>query len=387
MARVRDGRSGVARAVAVVLGAASVAAPYLGDARRRRAPGGGARGDGRRDGAAVERVARRGDGARGVDRRRSWRRAVDRDGESRGAPAVGGGGAARGVAVALRGVAGVRADGARSGRGVPHGRERRRAEGRRVRVRRRARGADRVDGVERARPRERAALRRAGHDLPPRDRRRGRPAGRQAPRVSARARRGDARRSPLLGARSARGSRHRRRCAHAGDGRPSPRLAVLAFLVWGDVQRRRADPPPGAGARRTWWVLAGMGVDAVFARMDGRAPGRRARRRGSSPPPRRLLWCVMLPSRWRDAPGSSDRRIGAAQIARGGSPRTRRRARVTVTPCGFEHFALLAAWGAPERATMLPRSGAPVTAACPRVVEHHGVPATPSPVPPGDPSR
>ena len=42
---------------------------------------------------------------------------------------------------------------------------------------------------------------------------------------------------------------------------------------------------------------------------------------------------------------------------------------VEVTPCAFEHFAMLAAWGAPERATIALRTGAPVTPECPTVVE------------------
>jgi hypothetical protein len=40
-----------------------------------------------------------------------------------------------------------------------------------------------------------------------------------------------------------------------------------------------------------------------------------------------------------------------------------------VTPCAFEHFALLAAWGRPERAQVHERSGGPPTPACPLVDE------------------
>jgi hypothetical protein len=40
---------------------------------------------------------------------------------------------------------------------------------------------------------------------------------------------------------------------------------------------------------------------------------------------------------------------------------------VTVTPCAYEHFALIAAVGAPERVAILPATHAPVTPACPRV--------------------
>ena len=39
----------------------------------------------------------------------------------------------------------------------------------------------------------------------------------------------------------------------------------------------------------------------------------------------------------------------------------------SLTPCAYEHFALIAAEGEPERFTVLPQAHAPVTAACPRV--------------------
>ena len=68
-----DGRSGArsasARAVALVLGALGVAAPYAAMRARARARAGRGRGDGDRDGPALERVARRRHGARRMDRR------------------------------------------------------------------------------------------------------------------------------------------------------------------------------------------------------------------------------------------------------------------------------------------------------------------------------
>jgi hypothetical protein len=43
---------------------------------------------------------------------------------------------------------------------------------------------------------------------------------------------------------------------------------------------------------------------------------------------------------------------------------------VTVTPCAYEHFALIAAFGAPERVDVAPATHEPVTPACPRVELH-----------------
>jgi hypothetical protein len=71
----------------------------------------------------------------------------------------------------------------------------------------------------------------------------------------------------------------------------------------------------------------------------------------------------------RDAPGETDAERRDAQIARGLEMRGRNVGAVEITPCAFEHFALLAAWGAPERATIRARTGAPVTGDCPRVEE------------------
>ena len=50
---------------------------------------------------------------------------------------------------------------------------------------------------------------------------------------------------------------------------------------------------------------------------------------------------------------------GAEELAPSGSLR--------VIPCAYEHFALIAAAGSPERFTVLPAAHTPVTAACPRV--------------------
>jgi hypothetical protein len=38
-----------------------------------------------------------------------------------------------------------------------------------------------------------------------------------------------------------------------------------------------------------------------------------------------------------------------------------------LTPCAYEHFAVVAAFAAPEKVTTLPRTDAPVTGACPAI--------------------
>jgi hypothetical protein len=56
-------------------------------------------------------------------------------------------------------------------------------------------------------------------------------------------------------------------------------------------------------------------------------------------------------------------------MARGLDLRDRGVQGADVTPCAFEHFALIAAWGEPERVRLGERSGGTTQGECPRVVE------------------
>ena len=289
-------------------------------------------GDRDRDGAPVERVARRRDGARGVDGRAHRRAARSRCRATRARPWA----AARPprrIAVALRGVAGlrraralcVRASGARATASAPR---RRRREARvRDRGPRRARA---LDGVERPRPRERASLRRARDRVPARHRRRGR--RRWSTSCSAtRARSSTRRPRPRpSGACGVIALVWRERAAPAlAMGRRRRRWPSSLFLVVGRPGRRRADAPPRARARSR----------LVDPHRDGRrlAPSSRsqaraaqARRRVSaiaaSPwrSQRRHGWRRCRP-RWAAAPGQGDLERRDAQIARGLELRTQRR--------------------------------------------------------------
>jgi len=145
-------------------------------------------------------------------------------------------------------------------------------------------------------------------------------------------------------------------------------LAILAFLVWGDVRDGAPTHHPARALAATWWVLAAMGVDAVATLGAGLAASGRAVVVATAAVAG-IAWTAWLPSRWADAPGRGESEQRDAPIARGLDLRARDVPHVEVTPCAFEHFALLAAWGSPERATVSPRTGAPVTPACPLVVE------------------
>jgi hypothetical protein len=156
-------------------------------------------------------------------------------------------------------------------------------------------------------------------------------------------------------------------------------LAVVAFLVVGDVRDGAPTHHPARALTAVWWVLAAMGIDALFTRLTllaSGAPLAQIGRRHRSPvwltavaATLGAAWCVSLPARWGSSPGRSEAERREPQIARGMELRARGVEGAVVTPCAFEHFALLAAWGAPERATVEPRTGQTPTATCPDVVE------------------
>jgi hypothetical protein len=146
-------------------------------------------------------------------------------------------------------------------------------------------------------------------------------------------------------------------------------LAILVFLVWGDARDGAPTHHPARALAATWWILVGMGVDAV-ATLGQRVHARDLRLLALGlAAAAGIAWCAALPGRWAEAPGKSDAERRDGPIARGLDLRARNVRHVEVTPCAFEHFALLAAWGAPERATVSPRTGQPMTDACPLVLE------------------
>jgi hypothetical protein len=138
---------------------------------------------------------------------------------------------------------------------------------------------------------------------------------------------------------------------------------VLAFLIYGDVR----DGAPTHHAVRALVpvlvVLGGFGASGAeaLARAWRPLPARAAVGLAAA------AWLAFVLARTRDVPGNAPDARRTAQIARGralaGAART-----LEVTPCAYEHFALIAAFGAPERVKVAPPTHAPVTAACPRVV-------------------
>ena len=140
---------------------------------------------------------------------------------------------------------------------------------------------------------------------------------------------------------------------------------TIAVLVWGDVKDGAPTHHAARALAMTWWILIGMGVDAAVT-WGTRPAGRRAAL--ASAALAAIAWCVTLPARWADSPGrsASERRDGP--IARGLAMRSAEVAHAEITPCAYEHFALLAAWGSPERATVSPATREPPGPQCPHVL-------------------
>lgn len=144
-------------------------------------------------------------------------------------------------------------------------------------------------------------------------------------------------------------------------------FAQLAFLAYGNAR----DGAPAHHAERALlgivFILAMFAVDALTATLPALAS--RAR-------PAVYALTALLAFGWLlnfrplfgdDVPATPEAENRDAQIAAGRALAADHVDHVTVTPCAYEHFALIAAFGAPERVTILPKSGAPVTPSCPSV--------------------
>jgi hypothetical protein len=145
-------------------------------------------------------------------------------------------------------------------------------------------------------------------------------------------------------------------------------LATFAFLIWGDVH----DGAPTHHAARALvavgWVLVAWGVDTALSLRERKGEMRRRSVAAGAVALAAVAATITLLGR-PTPPGQTELEDRAPQLARGRELRARHVPSVTIVPCSFEHFALLAAWGQPERANVQPRTGAPSTPDCPLVSE------------------
>jgi hypothetical protein len=130
---------------------------------------------------------------------------------------------------------------------------------------------------------------------------------------------------------------------------------VLAFLVYGDVR----DGAPTHHAARAlvpvFGVLAGFAADALSHLRARNAVAALA-----------IAALGFAFNRVRDVPGSGPTERRDTQIARGRAL-AGTAAALDITPCAYEHFALIAAYGRPESVTIEPSAHVEVSSACPHV--------------------
>lgn len=134
-------------------------------------------------------------------------------------------------------------------------------------------------------------------------------------------------------------------------------LLSLLALVAGDVRDGAPTHHPERALVAIAVTLVAFGAHGLASWTNGRA----------RPAFGAVCAAWIAATAWRvgDLPGTgADDR--AAQIAAGDALRALD-VRVEVTPCAYEHFALIAACDAPERVTVLAATGAPVSADCPTV--------------------
>lgn len=146
-------------------------------------------------------------------------------------------------------------------------------------------------------------------------------------------------------------------------------FSLVAFLSYGSVHDGAPAHHPERALLPAIFIVAMFGADVLGEAL----PRLAARSRGPA-----FLLGVVLAVSWlanartllREPPSMSASEDRRPQIQRGLALRSEDAAHAVVTPCAYEHFALIAAFGAPERVDVqggeLPKRE--VTPACPAVL-------------------
>lgn len=143
--------------------------------------------------------------------------------------------------------------------------------------------------------------------------------------------------------------------------------AQLAFIAYGNAR----DGAPAHHAERALlgvvMLLAAFAADVLTLAVTSASRGRA---RTAARATVAIGVVASIGNSWiasRDVPGNGNADRRAAQVEAGRALRQGGAERLVITPCAFEHFAVIAAYGAPERVEIRARTGAPLSAACPAV--------------------
>ncbi|MBX3225450.1 MAG: hypothetical protein KF795_33400 [Labilithrix sp.] len=138
--------------------------------------------------------------------------------------------------------------------------------------------------------------------------------------------------------------------------------AQIAFLAYGNARDGAPAHHPERALVGTTVLLALFVADAGFVKL--RELVYEATRDGHVFAARAAAACVAIAwvissVRGYDPPGAGAFEDRREQLARGAARRDAGAKALVVTPCAFEHFALIAAYGAPESVTIEPRAATP----------------------------
>lgn len=133
--------------------------------------------------------------------------------------------------------------------------------------------------------------------------------------------------------------------------------AQIAFLAYGNARDGAPAHHPERALLGATVLLALFVADAGFSKLREMVDG--ATRDGHALAARGAAACVAVAwvissVRGYDPPGAGALEDRRAQLARGAELRADGARSIAVTPCAYEHFALIAAFGAPERVRIEP---------------------------------
>ncbi len=146
-----------------------------------------------------------------------------------------------------------------------------------------------------------------------------------------------------------------------------PLLAVVAQLVFLGIGNARDGAPahhPERALLGSMLILALFTIDAGVVVLQ---PLGRDMKKLATVAVVAVAWLVRSLIGLASPPGMTAYEDRRPQIERGAKLRTDGVVSIIVTPCAFEHFALVASYGAPERAVLENKTNAPVTPECPSV--------------------
>lgn len=147
-------------------------------------------------------------------------------------------------------------------------------------------------------------------------------------------------------------------------------ISLFAFLIYGETRGGAPTHHPERALLAVAWLLVVAGIDAM-ALATTKMPKKPA---AAGALVLAIAWLAYAIDRYASPPASTADEDRTTQIARGIELRARDVPHLVITPCAYEHFALLAAFGAPERADVAPVSPHDAVtrrpaADCPRVEE------------------